>query len=81
MPYIKQRHRKRAETQPLTSGELNYAITKLLHGYLVRKGLNYQHINDCLGALSGAAQEFYRRIAAPYEDTKITENGDVTADG
>jgi hypothetical protein len=38
---------------------------------------SYQSINDVLGALEGAKLEFYRRIAAPYEDTKIQENGDV----
>jgi hypothetical protein len=38
---------------------------------------DYQAINDCLGALEGAKLELYRRVAAPYEDRKIQENGDV----
>jgi hypothetical protein len=40
-------------------------------------GKNYKHINEIIGVLECAKQEFYRRVAAPYEDTKIQENGDV----
>lgn len=60
-----------------TSGELNYQITKLIFEYFKGNGGRYQQINDILGALEGAKLEFYRRIVAPYEDKKITENGDV----
>ena len=38
---------------------------------------NYQTMNDIMGALAGAQIEFYRRKVAPYEDTKIKDNGDV----
>lgn len=34
-------------------------------------------INDCIGACEGAKLEFYRRVASPYEDVKIKQNGDV----
>lgn len=30
-----------------------------------------------MGAFRCAQQEFYRRVAVPYEDSKIAENGDV----
>lgn len=60
-----------------TAGELNYAFTCIAHEYLRSNGLNYQHINDIVGALEGCKLELYRRVAAPYEDTKIIENGDV----
>ena len=60
----------------LTPGELNYAITELIYHY-ASTNRTYQGINDCLGALEGAKLEFYRRFAAPYEDTKIKLNGDV----
>lgn len=30
-----------------------------------------------MGAVEGAKTEFYRRIAVPYEEKKIRENGDV----
>lgn len=77
MPYIKREDRQRAAATPENQGELNYALTLVLTDYMCRKGLRYAHINDCLGALEGAKLEFYRRVAAPYEDAKIEENGDV----
>jgi hypothetical protein len=77
MPYIEQNYREGAATAPLTPGELNYAFTKLIDGYLAQKGLTYAHINDCLGALEGAKLEFYRRVAVPYENDKRAANGDV----
>lgn len=80
MPYIDQKDRIAAAVAPLTAGELNYAITKLVIGFVRVKGLSYQTINDVLGALAGASKEFYRRVAAPYENTKIVANGDVYDD-
>jgi hypothetical protein len=78
MPYIKQELRDeiRHGKPPLDAGELNYCITKLIHSYWDRFK-NYQGANDVMGALEGAKLEFYRRKVAPYEDRKITENGDV----
>ncbi len=58
-------------------GELNYLITCLCNDYFKQSNKNYQSVNDVIGALEGAKLEFYRRIAAPYEDVKCTENGDV----
>lgn len=58
-------------------GELNYLFTLLALDYIDANGNSYQHINDVIGALEGAKLEFYRRHAAPYEDTKIKQNGDV----
>jgi hypothetical protein len=60
-----------------SSGELNYAFTELAKLYMNQHGLSYQTINDIVGALEGAKAEFYRRVAVPYEDKKIEENGDV----
>lgn len=77
MPYIEIEQRIAAIAGPQTPGELNYAITKLVIGYVRRNGLNYSVINDVLGALSGAGREFYRRVAVPYENTKLAANGDV----
>jgi hypothetical protein len=80
MPYIKQEDRTRLENSdqfPKTAGELNYIVTKLCLYYLNDNGTSYQKINDVIGALEGAKLEFYRRKVAPYEDIKITENGDV----
>lgn len=85
MPYIKQEQReafrKVGETghnpETKTPGELNYEITLKLLKYIKVNGLSYQTINDIVGALEGAKLEFYRRVAAPYEDEKIKTNGDV----
>jgi hypothetical protein len=80
MPYISQHDRflmAQGDCPPTTAGELNYAITGLILEYMDNWGHKYQHINDVIGALEGAKLEFYRRFAAPYEDTKIAENGDV----
>jgi hypothetical protein len=79
MPYIKDEDRVRVDfyQEPNTAGDLNYYFTTIVDDYLQRKGLNYQNLNDCIGALEGAKLELYRRVAAPYEDKKIKENGDV----
>ncbi len=60
-----------------TAGDLNFTFTVLSQDYLRRNGLNYQHINDIVGALEGCKLELYRRVAANYEDEKIILNGDV----
>jgi hypothetical protein len=80
MPYIKQDRRDaiRAGAKPLDAGELNFAITVLVDAYLKDKGpIRYAHLNEVVGALDCAKLELYRRVAAPYEDQKIDENGDV----
>lgn len=79
MPYIKREQRDEFSFSavPETEGELNYCFTVLALAYLKDKKLSYRLINDVLGALEGAKQEFYRRVAIPYEDKKIVENGDV----
>jgi hypothetical protein len=55
-------------------GELNHVVTKILkQTYPVR----YFQINKAIGVLECVKLEFYRRVAAPYEDKKIKESGDV----
>ncbi len=55
-------------------GALNYSITKIFkHVY----PLKYFHINRALGVLTAITQEFYRKIVGPYEEEKISTNGDV----
>jgi hypothetical protein len=80
MPYIKPERREAilAGAKPLDAGELNFAITALVDSYLQDKGgIRYGHLNEVIGALDCAKLELYRRIAAPYEDKKLAENGDV----
>ena len=78
MPYIiKERRLPWDELDPETSGELNYYFTKLCKVYLGKHGFSYKTFNDIIGALESAKLEFYRRIAAPYENDKCEKNGDV----
>lgn len=89
MPYIRPNLRQRLVTTlsnnvaqvgldqfPDQAGELNYVITEVIKAYY-NNDRCYQSINDIIGALEGAKLEFYRRVATPYEDQKIQENGDV----
>jgi len=86
MPYIKQTRREEldhlinrvaAELSYSDSwqGDLNYVITKLTLSRI--DVVNYTNINNAIGVLECAKQELYRKLAAPYEDKKIAENGDV----
>jgi len=60
-----------------TSGDCNYAITRLLHTYLKKKTLRYHNINEVVGILECAKLEFYAMIAQPYEQQKAAINGSV----
>lgn len=55
-------------------GEINYLVTRILKEVYP---LRYFHLNRAVGVLECIKQEYYRRVAAPYEDTKIKESGDV----
>ena len=84
MPYIKQEDRKKFDydinkiIENITAtGELNYIITRLCLGYLKSKGKRYVNLNEIIGILECAKEEFYRRQVAPYEDEKIRTSGDV----
>lgn len=82
MPYIKQEDRpKFDEVIPMLdtidcAGDLNYVVSTLCRRYLERKGFRYANMNELVGALECTKLELYRRVAAPYEDKKIEENGD-----
>lgn len=81
MPYIPKRDRRilaSGRSQPASIGQVNYSITMLCLEYLqVCGGTGYQALNEIIGVLECAKMEMYRRMAAPYEDQKIAENGDV----
>jgi hypothetical protein len=61
------------------AGLLNYACTSIAMQVVeVRFGrLRYGTIATLTGVFKNVADEFYRRIAAPYEDRQIAANGDV----
>jgi len=60
----------------LDPGHLNYVISSLAWSLFVQDP-SYRRANDIIGVLEAAKLEFYRRQAAPYEDKKIEENGDL----
>lgn len=87
MPYIKQKQRSAIDklTEPLIAhlkslpqeeqdGTLNYTVTRIIKNIYPKK---YFHLNRALGVLTAITQELYRRVIGPYEDIKISENGDV----
>ena len=81
MPYIKQNDRSNFEISnlnPTNAGELNFLISEICAKYIRDKGLRYTNCNEVIGALECAKIELYRRIIAPYEDKKMTENGDIS---
>ncbi len=81
MPYITQEDRQFISISPeelLTPGELNYAISLMLHQYIQDHGMSYLTVNTVIGVLECAKQELYRTIAGPYEDIKRKENGSVS---
>lgn len=84
MPYIKQSQRDQLHERSRgawTAGELNYMFTHHILGFIrANGGLNYENVNAVVGALECCKLELYRRLAAPYEDRKIAENGDVYHD-
>lgn len=89
MPYIKQDRRVkyypvirditnillREVPEDQKAGELNYLITCILNQ--VYPLPNYREYNEIIGVLESCKMEFYRRRVAPYEDTKVCQNGDV----
>lgn len=93
MPYIKQEKRDsldsainelhtalvKLETDDEANnmeGNLNYSITRLLR---MCYGDSYSEVNDAIGMLECCKLEHYRTIAAPYENQKMHDNGEVDA--
>lgn len=78
MPYIPQAARELLQVQtPQNVGELTYVLYRTARDYFAARGGRYQQIAEVMGALAATQAEFYRRVAADYEDTKMMENGDV----
>lgn len=82
MPYIKPSRRFEISNDLVVidqPGDLNFAITQLIDRYM-GEIINYRKINEVVGVLECAKLELYRRVAAPYEDGKCAQNGDVYTD-
>jgi len=56
-------------------GRINYCFSRVIMG--VMKNICYKNIAMATGVLENIKQELYRRVATPYEDQKIVENGDI----
>lgn len=57
-------------------GTMNYLFTYIIARWFQRRR-SYDTIHSIGGTLRCVWDEFYRRVAAPYEDAKRHENGDV----
>jgi hypothetical protein len=57
-------------------GRLNYAISRIIWAQF-NDHPSYDTGNGLKGVLQCVSDEFSRRKLAPYEDKKITENGDL----
>jgi hypothetical protein len=56
-------------------GKINYCFSRILSG--VMGDVSYSKVAMITGVMENIKQEYYRRIASPYEDKKILENGDI----
>lgn len=65
-----------AQIPSLTEGELNFVVTTILSRWLTKE-FNYSELNTVMGVIECVKLELYRRVAAPYEDLKRVQNGDV----
>jgi hypothetical protein len=90
MPYIKADDRLRVmkHLNPLLDelkaipddeidGVLNYVISRIVASTLGWCGWRYRLAARAIAVFEAAKLEFYRRIAAPYEDRAIAKNGDI----
>jgi hypothetical protein len=56
-------------------GDLNYCISRLIGQ--VMGDTSYAKVAMITGVLENVKQEFYRRVAVPYEEEKIVMHGDI----
>lgn len=70
---------KQEESDGAFAGLLNYSCTRLaLEVVRLRFGhIRYWLVAIVAGVFSNVADEFYRRLATPYEDKQIKNHGDV----
>lgn len=85
MPYIKQVDRLKFDRflsefnnwqESCQPGDINYFVTRLMDLYWNRDPC-YARLALITGILENVKQEFYRRVAEPYEDRKKEIHGDV----
>jgi len=82
MPYIKQDKRNKLNiivdlmksSNIKADGDLNYILYKYCRTYIYQ---SYNEYKNFIAELNECGEEIRRRLLAPYEDIKITENGDI----
>lgn len=84
MPYIrrakrlpKDKHLSALARLIDNGGDLNYCFSMLCRHFIEMFGESYINYAVCVSSLECAKLELYRRKISPYEDQKITENGDI----
>jgi hypothetical protein len=90
MPYIKQERRTALQEVTLEElaneiqsvGEFNYIISYIANGLVFNSALDkahlsYKNLSAIRAEIQDAADEFYRRVMVPYENSKMQANGDV----
>ena len=62
-----------------TEGDLTWAISVLMDEWVMTTAgtVSYQTLHRARASAQDAADEWYRRVMAPYEDKKLAENGEV----
>ena len=82
-PYIDQLHQALVDLETddelnNMEGNVNYIVTRLLiMVYGDKTSTSYSNINDAMGVLASVGAEYYRKVAAPYEDQKEFDNGHI----
>lgn len=56
-------------------GDLNYCFSRVISSLMT--DVSYSKVAMITGVLENIKQEYYRRVASPYEDKKISQNGDI----
>ena len=65
------------EFHSIKAGELNYLLTKIVCSWFRMGNRSYDRIQSVVGLLECMKQEFYRRVATSYEESKKELHGDV----
>jgi hypothetical protein len=60
-----------------TTGDLNYAVTRLSLRLLELQGIRYDNIAGIIGTLRLVADEMVRRLVVEFLDLRVEENGDL----
>lgn len=80
MPYLEESTKEALDNGVMLMsepGHLTYKLYKLCLQYLDIRGKRFFVYCEIVGAIVCTLLEFYRRKVGPYENTKISENGDV----